>query len=98
MIDFASRITIPSDVLFQELSGESVLLDLNSGKYFGLNEVGTRIWSVLSEHQNITDTLSIIMDEYDVDRESLSKDLVNLLENLARNGLILIEPPKISED
>ena len=38
------RASIPPDVLLQELQGESVLLNLSSGRYFGLNGVGTRMW------------------------------------------------------
>ena len=41
--------TVSKDVLFQEVAGETVLLDLNSESYFGLDEVGTRIWTLLNE-------------------------------------------------
>jgi hypothetical protein len=91
MINPASTINIPPEVLYQELSGESVLLNLSSGKYYGLDEVGTRIWTVLTEHRNINDALNILLDEYDVDQERLSKDMILLIEDLVKNGLIQID-------
>ncbi len=44
---------ISPDVLFRELAGEAVLLDLKSQRYFGLGEVGTRIWQLLDEQGEI---------------------------------------------
>ena len=43
------KFSIPGDVLFQDVSGETVLLDMASEQYFGLDEVGTRIWALLNE-------------------------------------------------
>ena len=46
------KITISPEVMSQEVSGETVLLDLQSESYFGLDEVGTRIWQLLQEKEN----------------------------------------------
>ena len=53
MMDLATRVTIPETVLFRDLDGEAVLLDTVSGRYFGLNEVGTRMWALLQFHGEI---------------------------------------------
>ncbi len=94
MISPTSIITIPSDVLFQELSGESVLLNLTSGKYYGLDDVGTRIWMLLAEQKNISSILQIMLEEYDVDRDRLEKDTFALIEDLIKNRLLALEPLK----
>jgi hypothetical protein len=50
-------VRINDDVVFRELEGEAVLLNLETGVYFGLNEVGTRIWSLLQERVSLKQVL-----------------------------------------
>ena len=85
-----STIEIPQDVLFHELAGEAVLLNLETGKYFGLDEVGTRMWMLLSEHGKVEPVLNALLGEYDVEEAQLSHDLFELIDRLAANGLVQI--------
>jgi hypothetical protein len=79
---------ISEEVLSQEVNGETVLLDLDGESYFGLNEVGTRIWQLLNERLNVGLVLDALDDEYDVGREQLETDVEELLESLLGSGLI----------
>jgi hypothetical protein len=79
---------ISEEVLSQEVNGETVLLDLEGESYFGLNEVGTRIWQLLNERLNVGLVLDALDDEYDVGREQLETDVEELLESLLGSGLI----------
>ena len=79
---------IPEEVLFQEVSGETVLLDLASESYFGLDSVGTRIWALLKEDKSVGQVLDALLEEYEVDRGTLEADLEELLDNLLAAGLI----------
>ena len=83
-------ISISKDVLAQELAGETVLLDLNSENYFGLDAVGTRIWQLLNEGQDEPGMIDILLDEYEVEREVLETDVAELLDRLNEAGLIKI--------
>jgi hypothetical protein len=76
------------DVLFQEVGGETVLLDLASEQYFGLDEVGTRIWQLLNEGLGPGDMVDTLLDEYEVERERLEADVRELLGSLLDAGLI----------
>ncbi len=76
------------DVLSQEVSGETVLLDLNNENYFGLNEVGTRIWQLLQEQSNLEKIYDILLEEYDVDAKQLRKDFDDIINQLIDTGLI----------
>jgi len=76
--------------LSQEVSGETVLLDLNSENYFGLDEVGTRIWQLLQEYGDLQKVYDTVIKEYDVDEEQLTKDLDELMAKLVEVGLIEI--------
>ena len=80
--------TISNDVLFQEVSGETVLLDLESEQYFGLDEVGTRIWALLNEGQSVDAIVETLLAEYEVGREQLAGDVRELLAALLDAGLI----------
>jgi hypothetical protein len=90
MIDLATRITVPESVLFRDLEGEAVLLETKTGRYYGLNEVGTRMWSLLQLHGKIEAVCRALLTEYDVPEERLREDLAQLLEALSSRGLIKI--------
>jgi hypothetical protein len=83
-------ISISKDVLTQELQDETVLLDLDSENYFGLDSVGTRIWQLLNEGQDEVAIVNTLLDEYEVEREVLEKDISGLLNRLNEAGLIKI--------
>jgi hypothetical protein len=89
-VSFNQRISVPVDVLVQELQGESVLLNLNSERYFGLDEVGTRMWTVLSKSQSIQQAYDALLAEYDVEPDVLRRDLVDLIDKLVDRGLVEI--------
>lgn len=80
--------TISPDVLAQEVSGETVLLDLKSESYFGLDELGTRIWQLLQENGSVQILLDTLLQEYNVEAEQLESDIENLLKELDSEGLI----------
>lgn len=80
--------SIPEEVLFQNVSGETVLLDLASENYFGLDEVGTRIWMLLSEQKAAGQILEDLQEKYEVDRANLEEDVNELLGQLLEAGLI----------
>jgi hypothetical protein len=87
-ITLGMRVSVPADVLVQELQGESVLLNVRSGRYFGLDEVGTRMWSALTTAESLQAACEALLAEYDVDAERLQKDLQALVEKLAEHGLV----------
>jgi Coenzyme PQQ synthesis protein D (PqqD) len=79
------------DVLHQELSGETVLLNLKTEHYFGLDPVGTRIWQLLGETSNAEDVVKTLLDEYEVEEAQLRADVERLLGELASAGLVMSE-------
>lgn len=82
------RIVPAADVLSQTVVGESVLLDLRSQKYFGLNEVGTRAWQLLQESSDVAAIQARLLAEYAVAPEQLERDLDDLLARLLQAGLV----------
>lgn len=90
MITLQSKVSIPSDILFHELAGEAVLLNLDTGKYFGLDEIGTRLWSLLAEYGNMESAYYSLLKEYEVEAARLEGDLLNLVAELEANGLVKV--------
>jgi len=84
-------ITLSPDVISQEVSGETVLLDLESEHYFGLDEVGTRIWQLAKETDDLNAIYQTLLAEYDVAEIRLQQDLDNLLAEISSLGLITLE-------
>lgn len=87
-ISFSDRVRIPDDVLISRLQEESVILNLDSERYFGLDDVGTRVLSVLTNSDSIEAAYASLLEEYDVDGQVLRQDLLALVESLLQQGLI----------
>jgi hypothetical protein len=85
---FTDRISVPDDVLISGLQEESVILNLDSERYYGLDDVGTRMFSVLTSSNSIQAAYDELVQEYDVDRDILRKDLFSLVETLLEQGLV----------
>jgi hypothetical protein len=90
-VSLPKRITVAPDTLFQELSGESVLLNLQSEQYYSLDDIGTRMWQLLAEREDTVSVMGQLLDEYEVDETTLRKDLAELIAKLAEEGLITVE-------
>lgn len=88
MVSFSDRIRVPDDVLISRLQEESVILNLESERYYGLDDVGTRFFSVLTTSDSIEAAYQSLAAEYDVDREVLRQDLLALIQNLLQQGII----------
>ena len=82
------RHRIADDVVFRDLAGESVLLNLSTGTYFGLDAVGTRMWHLIAEHGSTTLVIEALLTEYDVDELRLQKDVEALIDQLLAKGLL----------
>jgi hypothetical protein len=82
---------VSSDVLFRELAGEAVLLNLKSGVYYGLDPVGTRVWALLTERRTLDEVCTALLTEYDVDAETLGRDVTALVSTLCDKGLVVPE-------
>jgi hypothetical protein len=80
---------ISDGVVFRELDGEAVLLNLDSGMYFGLDRIGTRIWQLVEQHGRIDPIVTTLVDEYDADATVLREDVARLLGALTEKGLVI---------
>jgi hypothetical protein len=90
MISFADKVSVPTQVLVRFLDKEAVLLNLDTERYFGLDETGARMWQLLTSQPSVETAY-----QYDVDTETLRQDIIELLENLTENGLLRLIPSNV---
>lgn len=84
-------VRLADGVLFQELDGEAVLLSARNGQYYGLNELGARIWQGLASGDSMANVLSGITSEYQVGEDRLIGDVTRFLDSLEKAGLVQVE-------
>jgi Coenzyme PQQ synthesis protein D (PqqD) len=77
--------------LGSEVAGEAVILNIQSGVYYGLNPVGTKIWSLLQQPTTVNQIKTALLEEYDVDPDICDRDLQNILQELYAINLIEIK-------
>ena len=88
--ELPTTVTIPESVLWQEVGDEVVLLDVSGGEYHGLNDVASRIWRALEEHQDVDSAYEHLCEAYEVDPEVLRKDLDEFIKRLVEMGLLSV--------
>lgn len=92
-LEAASRLLCPPKVLSRVLDGEAVLLHLETGSYFGMNEVATRAWELMqSAPSGLTyeQLKTALLGEFEVDGETLDRDLRDLVAALEKQQLLTI--------
>ena len=85
-------LTIAPEVMFRNLNDEAVLLDLKSGTYFGLNDVGARTWQLILLHGRLSQVLDALLMEYQLDRDEGARDLLALATQLVARQLAAVSP------
>ena len=85
------KVVIPPQVMARKVGEETVILDLASGTYFGLNPVGARIWELLGEGKTLAQICDTMLSEFEVTRDELERDVVDLVQQLQVRQLIATE-------
>jgi hypothetical protein len=91
---FSNHATVPTDVLWNEVEGELILLNLATEKYFGLDTTGAAVWAAVIGSPTIEDACRELLATYDVEPERLRTDLQDLLREMTRHGLLELAPPE----
>src|SRR3984893_5175439 len=95
MVSLTDRVVVPSHVLVRFLDKESVLLNIETERYFGLDETGTRMWQLVTAAPRIELAYQQLLEEYDVDPGLLRANLTDLLGRLVENGLLQVAPSDV---
>ncbi len=90
-----NRVIVPAHVLIRHLDGESVLLNLESERYFGLDGTGTRMLELLTTSSNVDAAYEKLLEEFEVEPALLRENLNELLNRLVENGLLNLLPSHV---
>lgn len=85
-------VAIPEHVLSNNLGDETVLLNLQTGIYYGLDPVGSRIWALIQKHGKLGTLHALLLDQYEATSEQMWTDLVALLAQMRQKGLVECQP------
>jgi hypothetical protein len=88
MVNYFQKVQPSTNVIFQQLGGESVLLHLETEEYYTLDETGSRMWQLLSELGDVEPVVKHLQEEYDIDEATIKRDLTILIKKLAEEGLL----------
>ncbi len=86
-----STVVAAKDQTSADLADEVVILDLKSGTYYGLDAVGSRIWSLIQEPRTVSDIRDILLEEYEVAFDRCEREILTLLQELAARRLIEVK-------
>lgn len=95
MLGFSDRVAVPQHVLVRHLDGETVLLNLDTEKYFGLDATGTRMWQLATLSPDVETAFVQLIQEFEVEADLLRTHLSQLLEQLVDNGLLQVVPADV---
>ena len=84
------KIAPSQNVVYQEVSGETVLLDLESEQYFGLDPIGTRIWALIQEQSSVNTIVDRVHEEFEAEKDKIRTDVVALIKRLESSGLVVV--------
>ena len=90
MISTNTQVKASNDQVSCELDQEAAILDMKTGVYYGLDPVGARIWELIQQPQTVAEIVAQLLDEYDVDQEQVTTDVIMLLSQLQERELIEI--------
>ena len=84
------RLSIPDQVAARKMGDETILLNLETGTYFGLDKVGSRFLELLEQNGEIASAHRTMLEEFDVAPEVLEADLLRLAEEMRAKGLLAL--------
>jgi len=87
-MNLSDKVSIPTQVMARTVGDETVILDLASGTYYGLDPIGARMWQLMTDGQTLAVICDTLLDEYEVTRETLEGDILRLTEELRAKGLV----------
>jgi len=87
-MQLSDTVKISAQAMARQVGEETVILDLASGNYLGLNPVGARIWELIGQGKTLGTVLGAVVSEYEVSQEQAERDLLSLVEQLQTQGLV----------
>ena len=89
-IQLDSVVSRDESLMFSDLDGETVMMSIESGKYYGLDDIGSRIWALVEQPLSVSDLCDTLMTEFEVDRDTCQQHVLGFLEELKDEGIVTV--------
>lgn len=90
VITMDSMIAGETNIVFNEMDGETIMMSIENGEYYGLNSVASRIWQLLESPRAVSEICDAVLPDYDVTREQCAQDVLFFLNRMAEKGVVKI--------
>jgi len=90
-LELNTRIRLNQELLSSEIDGETIMMSVENGKYYGLNAVASRIWELVKEEPLFSEIIAQLTTEFNVDKTVCQNDTEDFILQLAENKLITFE-------
>jgi hypothetical protein len=89
-VDLETVIVRNEELLTSDLDGETIMLSVESGNYYGLDQVGSRLWALIEQPRSVSDLCDMLVAEFDVERDQCEKDILAFLHELVDEKIVKV--------
>lgn len=79
------------EIVASDIDGETVMMSIENGKYYGLDDIGSRIWELIEKPIKVSDLIDTLLERFDVDRETCEKDVLKFLNELDEDRILAVK-------
>ncbi|OPY79976.1 MAG: Coenzyme PQQ synthesis protein D (PqqD) [Syntrophorhabdus sp. PtaU1.Bin058] len=79
------------EIVASDIDDEKVMMSIEKGRYYGLDPVGSRVWELIGKPVRVSELIDALLLQYDVDRETCERDVLEFLEDLYEDGILQVE-------
>ena len=79
------------EIVASDIDGETVMMSIENGKYYGLDDIGSRIWELIEKPVKVSDLIDTLLERFDVDRGTCEKDVLKFLNELDEDKIVVVK-------
>ena len=79
------------EIVASDIDGETVMMSVENGKYYGLDDIGSRIWELIERPVKVSDLIDTLLKRFDIDRETCERDVLKFLNGLNDDRILKVE-------
>ena len=79
------------EIVDSDIDGETVMMSIENGEYYGLDDIGSRIWELIEHPVKVSDLIDTLLERFDVDRETCKIDVLKFLNELNEDRILEVE-------
>ena len=89
-MELTQKIARSDNFVFNEVDGELVMMNIETGAYASLNETGKSIWTLLDAPKSLSEVVSSLVEEYEIDQATCEKEVMPFVENMLKSEVLTL--------